>query len=307
VIVGNNNADDAAVFRLNGGNAIVQSVDFFTPVVDDPFDFGRIAAVNSLSDLYAMGVSPLFALNIVSFPASKLPLEILTDILKGGSWVAERCGIPILGGHSIDDPEPKYGWVVTGMVQEKDAVMNSNAKAGDILVLTKHLGSGVLTTGIKRGLTSQEGERKIIDLMVHPNKNASEIMIEVGVNACTDITGYGLLGHLFEMVEASGVSAHIEWDNIPILYEAVELAEQGIFPGGTKRNFKHIQDSVEFRGDLTTFEQLLLADAQTSGGLLISIPEKNLQIFLEKMKEKKEFTSVIGRIISREKYPIIVT
>ncbi|MCK4577154.1 MAG: selenide, water dikinase SelD, partial [Candidatus Marinimicrobia bacterium] len=226
VIVGFETADDAAAVRLDNGRVLIQSVDFFAPVVDDPYQFGQIAAANALSDVYAMGANPLMALNIVGFPMDELPLTVLDEILKGGHSKAQEAGIPILGGHTIDDPEPKYGLVVTGEVHESELVRNSTAQPKDVLVLTKPLGTGIIATAIKMGIASDEVVSLAGETMAVLNKAAAEAAREVGVNAMTDVTGYGLLGHLLEMCTASGLSATVIINALPLLPGASELAEK---------------------------------------------------------------------------------
>ena len=264
--------DDAAVYRLSDDLALVQTVDVFTPVVDDPFLYGAISVANALSDIYAMGARPLLALNIVGFPRGKLPLDVLGEILRGGAAKAEEAGVLIVGGHSIDDPEPKYGLAVTGTVHPQKIVTNAGGRPGDLLVLTKPLGLGVITTGIKQGRTPPALAEAAIRVMGTLNRAASEAMVEVGVHACTDITGFGLLGHLHQLAAASGVAAYIRVSPIPFLPEAHALARQGAIAGGTARNFEFLQDKVSYDEGIDEETRLLLADAQTSGGLLIAVP-----------------------------------
>ena len=273
-------SDDAAVVRLDGDKALVQTVDFFTPIVDDPFAFGQIAATNSLSDIYAMGATPLFALNIVAFPKDDLPMEILGEILKGGASKAKQAGINILGGHSIDDKEPKYGLVVTGEAAADKVVTNGGARAGDALILTKPLGSGIIATAIKRGEASERLIAEATAVMSTLNAEGGKLMLQHGASAATDVTGFGLLGHLLEMCEASGVSAELSFSELPFIDGVLELAENGIVPGGTKRNLEHVSESVRFNPELSEVQRLMAADAQTSGGLLIAMPEENADAFI---------------------------
>jgi selenide,water dikinase len=284
--------DDAAAYNLNN-ETILQTVDFFTPIVDDPYDFGRIAAANSLSDIYAMGGKPLFALNIVAFPVDDLPLSVLTDILRGGSDVASEAGIPILGGHSIKDKEPKYGLVVTG-TPFKTPIKNSTAQPGDVIILTKPLGLGIISTAIKKDLADKNMIDEAVNIMTYLNKDASEAMISTGANACTDITGYGLLGHLLEMCKGSKLSANINFDSIKFIDGSKELAAKGIVPGGTKRNYDFIKGNISFSNDLEMYQKYLLADAQTSGGLLISIPKEKLDELNSKLSSTKYECMEIG-------------
>ncbi len=307
VIVGFDESDDAAVIALDGDKFIVQSVDFFTPIVDDPYQFGQIAAANALSDIYAMGAKPLFALNIVGFPIDELSKDILSAILKGGSDKAEEAGIPIVGGHSIDDKEPKYGLVVSGEVQKSKLIKNSEAKEGDILVLTKPLGSGIISTAIKNGEASEEMINEAINCMKTLNSFAGELMHEFSVNASTDITGFGLLGHLYELCKASKVSAKIKFDSIPFLNGISTLASNGNISGGTKRNLEYISDFVDFSKQLNNTEKLMLSDAQTSGGLLVALPKSKATEYAKQCTEATGFESKQIGILSsyRDKYIIV--
>jgi selenide,water dikinase len=274
--VGFNTNDDAAVYQVAPGMALVSTVDFFPPVVDDPFQFGAIAAANALSDVYAMGAKPLFALNLVGFPKDQ-PLEVLSQILAGGQSKADEAGIPILGGHSVQDPEPKYGLAVTGQVHPKKVLTNAGAKPGDVLMLTKPLGSGIATTAIKRGLASPELTERVVELMSALNKRAGEVFAsgKFKVNALTDVTGYGLLGHLLEMMTGAKARAFLDLERIPIIAEVPELASRGVVPGGTKSNLAHVAKKVRFPKGLPEDIQWVLADAQTNGGLLASVPARD--------------------------------
>ena len=276
--------------------------------MDDPYQFGSIAAANSLSDIYAMGAKPIFALGIIGFPSKTLPLNVMQNILRGGCDKAEEAGIPILGGHSIDDPEPKYGLIVSGLVDRNRVMTNAGAKAGDVLILTKPLGIGIITTGIKGACVSEETIQRAVRVMSTLNRAACEVMTELGAAACTDITGYGLLGHLFEMVSASHVAATISFKKTPFLEEAKELVEQGIVPGGTRRNLDYVKDRVSFEDGFTEEEKLLLADAQTSGGLLISVPRERAGEMIEKLSAKEGVlaASPIGEITDEKKGQIRV-
>ncbi len=295
--VGFDSSDDSAVYTLDDGRIIIQSVDFFTPIVDDPFTFGQIAAANSLSDIYAMGGTPLFALNVAAFNSDELPLSVLTDILNGGVDIAKKAGIPILGGHTIKDKEPKYGMVVTGEVHPDKLTRNDTAKIGDLLVLTKPLGTGIISTAIKRHIANESIMKTAIDTMRTLNKSAAEAMAEVGANACTDITGYGLLGHLLEMCKGSNVSATIEFDAMPFMNGVFELAQDGVIPGGTKRNLEFVQDDISFAEHLAEFQLHMLADAQTSGGLLMSVPPEKAEALVNALKSNGTLAShIIGEI-----------
>ncbi len=293
VLVGTETSDDATVYKINDNTAIVQTLDFFTPIVDDPYDFGAIAAANALSDIYAMGASPLFALNIVGFPEDTLPMEVLEQILKGAQDKASEAGIPILGGHTIEDPEPKYGMVVSGIVHPDKIIKNKGAQPGDILILTKPIGTGILSTAIKRGMVSEEKRKEVTDLMAQLNKVAGETILSYNVHACTDVTGFGLLGHLSEMSMASECDVTVFYDKIPFMEDVKNLATAGVIPGGTYNNLDFVSNRVDF-GTLPRTDRLLLCDAQTSGGLLISIPEKQAYKLLQELTDKGLFPALIG-------------
>ena len=307
VIIGFEGADDAAVVRLDGDRYIVQTVDFFTPIVDDPYQFGQIAAANSLSDIYAMGGEPLFALNIVAFPIMHLPKSILTEILQGGADKAKEAGITIVGGHSIDDKEPKYGLVVTGEVNKNQLIRNDTAKEGDVLILTKPLGTGIIATAIKKGKIGKNIINDAVQTMVSLNQPAAKIMNSLEVHAATDITGYGLLGHLFEMCQGSNISAEIHNSQIPVINGTVGLAEKGFIPGGSKRNFKTSRKYTKFSVSLSEIDKLILTDAQTSGGLLISLSENQAHDFLNLFSDETGMEAVIiGKIFEKRKDTITV-
>ena len=308
VIVGFNGHDDAAVVRLDDGKLLVQTVDFFTPIVDDPYQFGQIAAANSLSDIYAMGAKPIFALNIVGFPINDLPNEMLTTILQGGADKAKEAGIPTVGGHSVDDKEPKYGLVVTGEVEEKNIVTNKSAIPGDVLVLTKPLGTGIIATAIKKGVVKNDVIRAAVESMSALNELASKIMVELGVKTATDVSGFGLLGHLNEICEASKVSAEIKYDDLPLLPGVNKLASDGIISEGTKRNLSFAESFTQFLEDRTKIEKLITSDAQTSGGLLISLPPDSAKMFIKKFNERSPIKAQeIGNIIKQKTNTIYVT
>ncbi len=307
VLIGFQEADDAAVVRLDGDRYLVQTVDFFTPIVDDPYQFGQIAAANSLSDIYAMGGRPLFALNIVGFPIYELPKSVLTEILQGGADKAEEAGITIVGGHSINDKEPKYGLVVTGEVNKNQFIRNDTAKEGDALVLTKPIGTGIITTAIKKGKADKNIINDALQVMVTLNKSAAEVMNGLEVHAATDVTGYGLLGHLSEMCRGSNVSAEIYSSDIPLINGTTELAERAFIPGGTKRNFKTSEKYTAFSESMSEIEKILLADAQTSGGLLISLSENQANEFLNRFRDETGMeATIIGKIFEKGKNTITV-
>ena len=308
VLVGFNTLDDAGVYKLRDDLAIVQTIDCFPPVVDDPYYYGAIACANALSDIYAMGAKPISALNIAGFPREKLPLEVLEQILKGGSDKAKEAGVAIIGGHTVKTKEPLYGLAVTGLIHPEKIIRNSGAKLGDVLVLTKPLGIGIITTGIKQGKVSPKLEKKISEIMSTLNKSASEAMIEVGVNACTDITGFGLLGHLWEMVCGSNVVAGLNFSQIPILDEVWDMVNNKVIPGGTLSNLKFVSDKVDWDDNISEEKKIILADAQTSGGLLISCPEAKSKKLLKILESKLvEEPRIIGQIIEDKKCRIKVT
>jgi selenide,water dikinase len=273
VLVSPETGDDAAVYLLPGGDAIVQTVDFFTPIVDDPFDWGRIAATNALSDVYAMGGRPITALNLVAWPIAELPVDVLALVLEGGAAVAAEAGVAIVGGHSIHDPEPKYGMAVTGLVDAGRIVRNSTMRAGDRLFLTKPLGLGITSTAVKAGWASAEQIAAAVEVMTTLNRAAAEAMTEVGVSGATDVTGFGLIGHLHIAAKAGGVSATIDASAVPFLTGTRELAAAGMIPGGTRSNHAFVDPHTDW-GDLPELEQMMLADAQTSGGMLIAVPRE---------------------------------
>ena len=268
VLVSAETGDDAAAYRLPDGRALVATVDFFTPIVDDAYDWGRIAAANAFSDVYAMGATPALALNVASWPVDDLPLELLVEVLRGGQDVARAAGAVVLGGHTITDPEPKYGMVALGFVDPERIVRNSTAPPDAGLFVTKPIGTGIVSTAIKRGIAAEGQVRAAVELMTSLNAGASAAMVEAGAEAATDVTGFGLLGHLQKLLEASGVAASIDAGSIPVLPGVLDLARRDVVPSGTKRNHAYLRSFVDW-GVLTEPEQLVLADAQTSGGLLI--------------------------------------
>jgi cysteine desulfurase NifS/selenium donor protein len=297
VMIDASTADDAAVYRLTEELALVQTVDFFTPITDEPRTFGAISAANSLSDVYAMGATPSFALSVVGFPSGRLPLEVLGEILEGAVETAREAGIEIVGGHSVEDTEPKFGLVVTGTVHPDRLVGNAGARPGDRLVLTKPIGTGILATAAKQGALGPGEEREGLEVMRALNRGAAEAMQEVGVHACTDVTGFGLLGHMLEVARASGVDVEVDAGEVPVLAKARELARAGIVPGGTVDNLEHVAASVEWPASMSRVERLLLADAQTSGGLLIAVDPESLDRLLGALERRGAPTRrVIGRV-----------
>jgi len=298
VLVGTSTADDAAVYKINEETALVCTSDFFSPMVDDPHVFGQIAAANALSDVYAMGAKPLFALNMLAYPSGKLPTEHLLSMLQGGAAKSAEAGISIIGGHTVENPELKYGLAVVGTVHPEKIWTNDRAKPGDVLLVTKPLGSGIITTAVRNGKCPPEVAEEVVEVMKELNKNAAEIIVRAGleVNACTDITGFGLLGHLYEMVESSGREAEISIANVPVIKGTRELLKQGFVPGGTRRNLEYLKDKILWDSSLTEGDKLLLADAQTSGGLLFSMPADSVADAKKLLSTAGILTVQIGEI-----------
>jgi len=288
--------DDAAVYRIAPDRALVATVDFFTPIVDDAATWGAIAAANALSDVYAMGGRPLFALNLVGWPRDTLPFELLGDVLDGAARITRKAGCLQLGGHSIDDREPKFGLVVLGEVHPDRMLTNASARPGDRLVLTKPLGTGILTTALKRDLLSEQGLEEAVTCMTTLNDGAARAALSVELSCGTDVTGFGLLGHLGNILRASGVGARIEFSRLPLLRGALELAAAGSVPGGTRRNYEAAE--VEWAGELDEAERLLAVDAQTSGGLLLAVAPAKLDALLAALSHERTPTAaVIGEIL----------
>jgi selenide,water dikinase len=307
VIRGMDSLDDAGVYKLSDDLAIIQTVDFFTPIVDDPYDFGQITVANALSDVYAMGGKPLTAMNIVCFPIKKLDISILKDVLKGGVDKMREAGVTLVGGHSIDDAELKYGLSVTGTVHPERLVTNSGAKAEDKLILTKPLGTGIISTALKAGKVSKETVAKMTKYMATLNKKASELMQEVGVHACTDITGFGLLGHACQIAQNSRVGINVNSGSIPVFTEVEEFAKAGLCPGGLYRNREFYGKMVEFSNQVPDYIQDILFDAQTSGGLLIILAPDNAKLLMSKLqKAGVQDAAIIGEIISKPIGKILV-
>jgi selenide,water dikinase len=296
-LVGYSTGDDAAVYRIADDRAMVVTADFFTPIVDEPYDFGRIAAANALSDIYAMGARPLFVLNLVGFPRKLLPEGILEEILRGGSDVAAEAGVPTLGGHSIDDDEPKYGLVAVGEVDPRRMITNAGARPGDVLVLTKPIGSGIVTTAIKKDAAPADVVRTAVQVMSTLNRGAAEAMVAAGAHSGTDVTGFGLLGHLHRMLLASGVAARVRAIDTPVLPGARLLAEAGHVPGGTQRNLTDLLGHSAFSPEVDAVTRQLLGDAQTSGGLLMAIPEERLGDLLAALEGAAPARAVIGEVV----------
>ncbi len=294
VLVGAETSDDAAVYKLTNDLALVKTLDFFTPIVDDPFYFGAIAATNALSDIYAMGAQPIFALNIVGFPEKRLPLSVLEQILKGAQSKADEAGISILGGHSIQDNEPKYGMVVSGLVHPDKILRNVGAHEGDVLVLTKSIGVGIISSAIKKGAVDAQLNDYVTKLMSTLNKTAAEIMLQYQVHACTDVTGFGLMGHLREMVLNTSMGVQLESEKVKVIPEAHTLALAGYIPGGTINNQKFVAKEVDWPASMSDLQQLILCDAQTSGGLLIAVAANDAQTMILQMQQAGVDAHAIG-------------
>lgn len=301
ILIGTDTSDDAAVYRVSDNMAIVQTVDFFTPIVDNPRDFGAITAANALSDIYAMGGTPLFALNIVAFPPHRLPLSALKDILEGAEEVANEAGISIIGGHTIEDNEPKYGMVVTGTIHPEKILKNKGAREEDAIILTKRLGTGIISTAAKRGLCSESERLSLYNNMRQLNKRTSEIILNYPVTSCTDVTGFGLLGHLKEICTASAVSAEIQHSELLLLPGAAEFAADGIIPGGTENNLNYLRDQLEITPGIPEHRIYLAADAQTSGGLLFTIDKNNATPIMKDLSDNNIECSRIGTVIPSSK------
>lgn len=302
VIVGFDHADDAGVFRLTDDTALVQTLDFFTPVADDPEIYGQIAAINSLNDVYAMGGMPLTALSIVCYP-QKGDWEILGQILAGGQKAMNDAGVVVIGGHSVDDKEMKFGYSVTGIVHPSRVITNAGARIGDVLILTKPIGTGAINTAIKHGKASRETEAAAIKAMTTSAAEASKVMREIGASACTDVTGFGLLGHAFEMAKASEVTLDIESEAVPLLPDVLELIGQGMLTRGDKNNRIYVGETVRFKTNVSGEIQSALFDPQTAGGLLIALDEANAEAFLSEIED----SVIIGRVSKKRDHLIEVS
>ncbi|MDF0604110.1 selenide, water dikinase SelD [Neisseriaceae bacterium TC5R-5] len=297
LLVGTETSDDAAVYQLNDEQAIVATTDFFMPIVDDAYDFGRIAATNALSDIYAMGARPIMALAIVGMPVNVLPVATIRDILRGGEAVCHAAGIPIAGGHSIDAPEPIYGLVALGVVHPKQLKRNSDAQAGDVLILGKGLGVGILAQAMKKDLLDEQGYQALIASTTQLNHIGGELATQDSVHALTDVTGFGLLGHLLEMCQGAGLTAELDITAIPVIHAARPFAEQGIGPGAIERNLISFGDKVDFSPQIAHWQQRLLADPQTSGGLLVAVSANAADEVLQRFKQAGfDYAAKIGSL-----------
>ena len=304
LLVGIETSDDAAVYKLTEDIATIQTLDFFTPVVDDPYIFGAIAAANSLSDIYAMGGKPTVAMNIVCFP-NCLPIDVLGEILKGGADKVIEAGAVVIGGHSVEDDEPKFGLSVMGLVHPNKILKNHGCKPGDVLVLTKPIGTGVINTAIKAEFASKETYEEAVKIMTTLNKYAGEIIVKYSVNACTDVTGFGIMGHGYEMASASNITIRLFKDSIPVISGAKEFAEMGLVPAGTYNNKKYLVGKYDLK-EVEQWMEDILFDPQTSGGLLISIPKEEVEDLMKELNTLDIKSAVIGEVIEQRDVPIIV-
>lgn len=305
LIVGIETSDDAAVYKISEDTALIQTVDFFTPVVDDPYTFGQIAATNSLSDIYAMGGEPKLAMNIICFPTCLSP-TVMAEILRGGYDKVVEANALLIGGHTVEDEEPKYGLSVSGFIHPSEVLKNSNAKVGDILILTKPIGIGIINTAIKAQLSDKETYDSAVRTMTTLNKFAKDAMIKVGANSCTDVTGFGLLGHTLEMAEGSNVTIKLYSDKIPVIPKAVEYAQMGLVPAGAYSNMGFIGDKVGFNDRVTQEMQDILFDPQTSGGLLISVEANKADDLLKLLENSPTQYGLIGEVIEKQEKYILV-
>lgn len=309
LLVGNHSKDDAAAYDLGNGQALISTTDFFMPIVDDPFDFGRIASANAISDVYAMGGKPVLAIAILGWPINKIPAEVAQKVIEGSRAVCAEAGIPLAGGHSIDTVEPMFGLAVTGLTEIKNLKQNNTAKQDDYLFLTKRLGVGVLSTAQKRDLLSFSHMQQMVDQMTRLNKAGEALGTLEGVNAMTDVTGFGLLGHLIEMAEGSGVTAQLNFDSLLFLDGVDEYLNQNCFPGGTTRNWSSYGQKVSFEGGIEEQQAInRLADPQTNGGLLISVQEDAIPALMDifKQYDLQDFMQPIGRMTAKGNQPVVI-
>jgi len=306
LLVGLDTSDDAAVYKINDEVAMIQTVDFFTPIVDDPYTFGQIAATNALSDVYAMGGEPKLAMNIVCFPTCLSP-DVLTEILKGGYDKIKEAGAIVVGGHTIEDDEPKYGLSVTGFAHPSKILANKTAQVGDLLVITKPLGVGIVNTAIKGELVDKEAYDEAVLVMTTLNKYAKEVIDRVGgVNSLTDVTGFGLIGHAYEMAAASSVSIKIDHKKIPVISKAIDYANMGLVPAGAYANRGYVDDFIHINQEVAEYMEDILCDPQTSGGLLISIPKERVDMLMEELKSTPTRSAIIGEVIEKQEHYIYV-
>jgi selenide,water dikinase len=305
-LVGYDNADDAGVYRLRDDLALVQTLDFFTPIVDDPFDYGRIAALNSINDVWAMGGTPITAMAITCFPKKGVPFEILGEIMRGGLAILNENGVTLVGGHSVQSEEIMFGYSVTGIIHPDQVATNDGARPGDVLILTKPLGTGIISTGIKFEKSSAEVAQRSAATMLTPGRQAAEAMREFGVRGATDITGFGLLGHAWEVAKASGVTFELTAAAVPILPGALELAGRKMLTQGDKTNREYVGDRVFFDTDITKEMASVLFDPQTAGGILIAVAQDKAEAMLARLRETYPDVAIIGRVIEQGPHSVVV-
>lgn len=305
LMVGFDTSDDACVYKINDSVVAIQTVDFFPPMVDDPYTFGQIAATNALSDIYAMGGNPATAMNLMCFP-SCLEIEIMQNILEGGYSKVLEAGAIVAGGHTITDPTPKYGLCVTGFANPKDILTNSNAQVGDVLVLTKPIGIGIMNTAAKAGLLEESQLKNVIEIMTTLNKYAKLSMEGLNVHSCTDVTGFGLIGHSYEMASGSNNTIEIYSENVPIIEESLDYAAMGIIPEGMYNNMDYLSNKYSFKNTMPQNIKDILLDPQTSGGLLISLPEKDGEEFLKRMEQYSPWSKIIGQVTQKQEKPLLI-
>ncbi len=298
--------DDAGVYKISDNIAIIQTIDFITPIVNEPYSFGQIAAANSISDVYTMGGRPITAMNVVCFPSGDMDISILNEILRGGLDKIQEAGAALMGGHSVTDSEMKYGLSVTGIVHPDKLITNSGTRIGDSLVLTKPIGTGVLSTALKNRLIDEKAMQEAIRSMTALNRTAAELMIELGAHACTDVTGFGLIGHASHLIQEGETGIEFDFNSIPFLPEAVDLCRKEIYPGGLRRNRDFYSHNVEFKGRIPQYKRNLLFDPQTSGGLLIALPAVKAELLVDKLHKSKIDAAIIGKVVKESAHKIVV-
>ncbi len=298
--------DDAGVYLISADTAIIQTIDFITPIVNEPYSFGQIAAANSISDVYTMGGRPVTAMNVVCFPSGDMDIDILQEILRGGLDKIQEAGAALMGGHSVKDSEMKYGLAVTGVVHPDKLITNSGTRIGDSLVLTKPLGTGVMSTALKNRRINEKEMKEALHSMTSLNKTAAELMIEMDAHACTDITGFGLIGHASHLIQEGETGIEFDFNSIPLFTGVLELSQKEVYPGGLGRNRDFYSPNVEFKGRIPQYKRNLLFDPQTSGGLLIALPPQKAEILVQSLKKKKISAVIIGKVIKAADHKIIV-
>ena len=298
--------DDAGVYLISADTAIIQTIDFITPIVNDPYSFGQIAAANSISDVYTMGGRPVTAMNVVCFPSGDMDIGILREILRGGLDKIHEAGASLMGGHSVNDPEMKYGLSVTGVVHPDKLITNSGTRIGDSLVLTKPLGTGVMSTALKNRLISEKEMKEALKSMTSLNKTAAELMIEMGAHACTDITGFGLIGHASHLIQEGETGIEFDFGAIPFFAGVMELSQKEVYPGGLGRNRDFYLPNVEFKGRIPQYKRNLLFDPQTSGGLLVALPPQKAELFIKKLRQSKVNAAIIGKVVKQAEHKITI-